>query len=62
MNHYLGFFVEGTVAILLVITVAYCFLLNRRLHRFRADEHAFRTVIGELITATETAERAIAGA
>jgi hypothetical protein len=61
VSHYVGFIVESTVAVLLLITVAYCFLLNRRLHRFRADEQAFRTVIGELITATETAERAIAG-
>jgi hypothetical protein len=61
VNHYLGFLVEGTVAILLLITVAYCFLLNQRLHRFRADEEALRTIIGELITATEIAERAIAG-
>lgn len=61
MNHYLGFFVEGTVAILLMITVGYCFLLNTRLRRFRADEEALRTIIGELISATEIAERAIAG-
>jgi hypothetical protein len=61
VSHYLGFFVEGTVAILLLITVGYCCLLNRRLRRFRADEEALRTIIGELVTATEIAERAIAG-
>jgi Domain of unknown function (DUF6468) len=60
VNHYLGFFVEGTVAILLMITVAYCFVLNTRLRRFRADEEALRTIIGELISATEIAERAVA--
>jgi len=61
VNHYLGFFVEGMVAILLMITIGYCFLLNLRLRRFRADEEALRTIIGELIAATEIAERAIAG-
>ena len=61
MNHYIGLFVEGTVAVLLVITIGYCFLLDRRLRRFRADESLLKATIGELITATEIAERAIAG-
>jgi hypothetical protein len=61
VNHYFGFIVEGTVAVLLVITVGYCFMLNTRLRRFRADEESLRTIIGELISATEIAERAIAG-
>ena len=61
MNHYLGLFIEGTVAVLLMITIGYCFLLNRRLGRFRADENLLKATIGELITATEIAERAIAG-
>ena len=61
MNHYLGIFIEGTVAILLVVTIGYCFILDRRLRRFRADENLLKATIGELITATEIAERAIAG-
>ena len=61
MNHYIGLFIEGTVAVLLVVTIGYCFLLDRRLRRFRADESLLKATIGELITATEIAERAIAG-
>ena len=61
MNHYLGIFIEGTVAVLLVVTIGYCFILDRRLRRFRADENLLKATIGELITATEIAERAIAG-
>lgn len=61
MNHYIGLFIEGTVAVLLVVTIGYCFLLDRRLRRFRADENLLKATIGELITATEIAERAIAG-
>ena len=54
-------FIEGFVAILLLITIGYCYILNRRLTRLRADEHALRTVVGELIHATDTAERSIKG-
>jgi type II secretory pathway component PulM len=61
VNHLIGLFVEGTVAILLLVTIGYCFLLERRLRRFRANEQSLRATIGELITATEIAERAIGG-
>ena len=61
MNHYLGLSIEATVAILLMITIGYCYVLERRLQRFRADEFQLKATIGELITATEIAERAIAG-
>src|SRR6202008_1436695 len=36
-------------------------LLNKRLKRLRADEHSLKAVIGELVTATDIAERAIGG-
>src|SRR5690348_7995441 len=36
-------------------------LLNKRLTRLKADEQALKATISELITATEIAERAIAG-
>jgi chromosome segregation ATPase len=36
-------------------------LLNARLKRLKADEHSLKATIGELITATEIAERAIGG-
>ncbi len=61
MNHALGFMIETLVAILLVVTIGYCVLLNKRLKRLRADEHSLKAVIAELVTATEIAERAIGG-
>ena len=57
----LGLIVEGLVAILLMLTIGYCIILNGRLKRLRADEEALRATISELITATEIAERAILG-
>src|SRR5712692_1820919 len=53
--------IESLVAILLVLTIAYSVVLNKRLKRLRADEMALKATISELITATEIAERAIAG-
>lgn len=53
--------IEGLVAVLLLITIGYCMLLNGRLKRLRADEEGLRATIGELLTATEIAERAIHG-
>lgn len=52
---------EALVAVLLVVTIIYCAVLNRRLKRLRADESDLRAVITELVTATEIAERAIGG-
>jgi hypothetical protein len=53
--------IESLVAILLVVTIGYCMLLNKRLKRLKADEHSLKAVIAELVTATEIAERAIGG-
>ena len=61
MNHSLGLAIETLVAILLLFTIGYCMVLNRRLQRLKADEHSLKAVIAELITATEIAERAIGG-
>jgi hypothetical protein len=61
MNHSLGIAIESLVAVLLVLTIGYCMLLNARLKRLKADEHSLKATIGELITATEIAERAIGG-
>lgn len=52
---------EALVAVLLVITIVYCAVLNGRLKRLRADESDLRATITELVTATEIAERAIGG-
>jgi pyruvate/2-oxoglutarate dehydrogenase complex dihydrolipoamide acyltransferase (E2) component len=57
----LGLVIESLVAVLLLLTISFCVVLNGRLKRLKADEHALKGTIAELITATEIAERAIAG-
>jgi len=57
----IGLVIESLVAILLVLTIGYCIVLNSRLKMLKADEQALKATISELITATEIAERAIAG-
>src|SRR6202030_745494 len=57
----IGLAIESIVAILLVLTIGYCIVLNRRLKMLKADEQTLKATISELITATEIAERAIAG-
>ncbi len=61
MSHSLGIAIESLVAVLLLLTIAYCMLLNSRLKRLKADEQSLKATIGELITVTEIAERAIGG-
>lgn len=61
MSNGSGFIIEGLVAILLMVTIGYCMILNSRLKRLKADERALTATIAELITATEMAERAVAG-
>lgn len=61
MTPWIDIAVEILVAVLLVLTIGYCILLDRRLQRLRADEANLRATISELLTATEIAERAILG-
>src|SRR6478672_4279949 len=61
MSHSLGIAIESLVSVLLLLTIGYCWLLNTRLKRLKADEHSLKATIAELITATEIAERAIGG-
>jgi Domain of unknown function (DUF6468) len=61
MSNGLGLMIESLVAVLLLLTIAFCIMLNKRLKKLKADEHALKATISELITATEIAERAIAG-
>ena len=61
MSPTIGIVIESLVAALLFVTIAYCMMLNKRLKLLRADEQSLKATIGELITATEIAERAIAG-
>jgi len=53
--------IESLVAILLLLTILYCIRLNDQLKRLKADGTSMQQTIAELITATESAERAIAG-
>lgn len=61
MSHIFAIVIESLVAVLLLVTVGYCWLLNKRLLRLKADEQSLKATIGELITVTEIAERAIGG-
>lgn len=56
-----GLMIESLVAVLLLLTITFCLVLNGRLKKLKADEQALKGTISELITATEIAERAIAG-
>ncbi len=56
-----GLMIESLVAILLLVTIGYCVILNARLKRLKADEQVLKATISELITATEIAGRAVAG-
>src|SRR6202167_359121 len=61
MSNGLGMIIDGLVAFLLIVTIGYCMMLNRRLKLLKADEQTLRATISELVTATEIAERAIGG-
>ncbi len=61
MSNGFGVIIEMLVSILLALTIGYCMMLNRRLKLLRSDEQSLRATISELVTATEIAERAIAG-
>lgn len=49
------------VAVLLVASILSSVRLSGRMARLKVDESAMRTTIAELLVATDTAERAIAG-
>ena len=55
----LGLVIEMMVVGLLVVTIGYCILLDRRLRQVRQDEAVMRKTVVELGAATERAERAI---
>jgi len=59
-THY-SLLVESMVSVLLLLTILYCVRLSKQLRLLKADEQSLRATISELITATEIAERAIAG-
>ena len=61
MSNGFGLMIESLVAVLLLLTICFCLVLNGRLKKLKADEQALKGTISELITATEIAERAIGG-
>jgi hypothetical protein len=61
MSNGIALVIESLVAVLLALTIGYCWLLNRRLLKLRSDESALKATIAELVTATDIAGRAISG-
>lgn len=61
MSQPIGLTIESMVSILLLLTILYCVRLNKQIRLLKADEQSLRATIGELVTATEIAERAITG-
>jgi hypothetical protein len=61
VSYHYGFLVETMVSILLLLTILYCVRLNKQLRLLKSDEQSLRATISELVTATEIADRAIAG-
>ncbi|MCX7340742.1 MAG: DUF6468 domain-containing protein [Hyphomicrobiales bacterium] len=61
MSFTISLIADVLVAILLVATIVTCIVLSKRIERLKADEGAMRRTIGELLAATDSAERAITG-
>lgn len=56
---FLGFFVELFVTLLLAATIVYCFIVNRKLDKLRADQNNLKLIIKDLNQSTLSAEKAI---
>ncbi|WP_284212196.1 DUF6468 domain-containing protein, partial [Methylobacterium brachythecii] len=61
MSLFITLAADALVAILLVATILTSVKLSRRITAMKADEPAMRRTIGDLVTASAAAERAIAG-
>src|ERR1700742_1547410 len=55
----LGMVVEGSVAVLLAVTIGYCVILNARLKRLHADREMLQKIVGDLVQATALANAAV---
>jgi hypothetical protein len=55
----LGMVVEGSVAVLLAVTIGYCVILNTRLKRLHADRETLQRMVGDLVQATALANAAV---
>ena len=51
--------VEGLVCVLLIITIGYAVVLNNRLKRLQADRDAMKTIVADLVQATDKANASI---
>lgn len=61
MNMSLAVLVEAAVGCLLLVTIAYCAVLERRIRSFRESQESLRGLVAELNAATARAESAVAG-
>lgn len=61
MTNITGLMIETVVSVLLLLTILYCVRLNRQLKGLKANDSAMKQTIAELVLATESAERSIAG-
>lgn len=61
MSQFFGLAIESMVAVLLLLTILYCARLNSRIKLLKADERAMKATVAELMMASESAERSIAG-
>ncbi|MGX5774703.1 DUF6468 domain-containing protein [Methylorubrum zatmanii] len=61
MTFFVSMAADILVAVLLVATIVSSVKLSQRISKLKADESALRSTIGDLVVASATAERAIAG-
>jgi len=54
-----GMVVEGSVSVLLAVTIGYCVVLNSRLKRLHADRDTLRQMVTDLVQATDLANTAV---
>lgn len=54
-----GLLLDGVLALLLLATIVYCFVLNRRLGAIRAAGDQMKDLVGKFSTATEQAKAGI---
>jgi hypothetical protein len=54
-----GMLVEGSVSVLLAVTIGYCVVLNHRLKRLHADRGELRQMVADLVQATDLAQKGV---
>jgi len=56
----IAFYLDVFVALLLIATITYAVILNRKLGRLRADRTAFEKMLKDFVSATSRAEQGVA--